>query len=99
MTQRVLCAAVWLKRGAVCVPTIPSRWWVAPYADEGRDPCTCARAAVTKLTRSITVLEEIHDSLFGQPPTSGGSKRACPMPPPAFTTTFQPLPRPLPTAA
>src|SRR5439155_25386931 len=63
-------------------------------AGEGRAPLTWPSAAVTKLTRSTTVLDEIQDSLFGHPLTSGGSKRLWPMPDPALAISFESEARP-----
>src|SRR5437879_11021604 len=70
-------------RLAFWVPISPSRCLRTASDAGGKVPFTWASADVVKLTRSTTVLDEIHDSLFGQPLTSGGSKRLCPMPEPA----------------
>src|SRR5207247_11187554 len=88
MNQRARSSAAWLRRPAVWGLSTPSRCrWMAS-AGEGRAPLTWPSAAVTKLTRSTTVLDEIQDSLIGHPLTSGGSKRLWPMPDPELAMTL-----------
>src|ERR1700693_5150481 len=88
MNQRDFSSVVWLSRFAVCGLTTPSRCWRAAFDADGSVPLMCPNAAVTKFTRSTTVLEEIQDALLGHPLTSGGSKRLWPIPYPAATTTL-----------
>src|SRR5260370_21901682 len=88
MSQRARSSAAWLKRLAVCGLSTPSSCLWTASAGDGSVPFTCATAAVAKLTLSTTVLDEIHDSLFGQPLTSGGSKRLCPIPDPEPAMSF-----------
>src|SRR2546430_13094068 len=89
MNQRARSSAAWLKSLAVCGLRTPSRCWCTASVADGSGVFTCVRAAVAKLTRSTTVFDEIHDSLFGQPLTSGGSKRLCPMPEPEPAMSFE----------
>src|SRR5690348_7247463 len=88
MNQRARSSAAWFKRLAVWALSTPSRCTCAASDAEGRLPFVCVIAAVTKFTRSTTVLEEIHDSLLGQPFTSGGSNRDCPIPDPDEAMTL-----------
>src|SRR5260370_37396908 len=88
MNQRARSSAAWLKRLAVCGLRTPSSCLWTASVGGGSVPFTCATAAVAKLTLSTTVLEEIHDSLFGHPLTSGGSKRLCPIPEPEPPMSF-----------
>src|SRR5262249_51803822 len=76
--QRAWSSAAVFSRPAVCGPTTPSRWWGAS-APGGTD-LSWLSTAVTQLTRAPTLLDEIPASLFGQPPTSGGSNRTWPRP-------------------
>src|SRR5882672_9768046 len=89
MNQRARASAAWFKRLAVCGLRTPSRCTRAASDVDGNEDLTWLSAAVTKFTRSTTVLDEIHDSLLGQPPTSGGSNSDCPIPVPALTASFE----------
>src|SRR5205807_9142499 len=82
MNQRARSSAARLNRLAVWGLRTPSRCWCTASIGEGKETFICATAAVAELTRSTTAFGEIHDSLFGHPLTSGGSKRLCPMPEP-----------------
>src|SRR5438132_13964775 len=75
MNQRARSSAARLKRLAVCGLRTPSRCWRTASMGECKDTLIFATAAVAKLTRSTTMLDEIHDSLFGDPLTSGGWNR------------------------
>src|SRR5579859_5007165 len=94
----VFSSVAWLSRLAVCSPTTPSRCWRGTSCEGGND-VACASVLVTKFTCSMTVLLEIHASLFGQPPTSGGSNRAWPMPEPDCAMRRARLPSPSANAA
>src|SRR5579864_2628742 len=99
MNQRARSSAAWVRRAAVCGLSTPSRWvWTASRAD-GTDVLSCASAAVTKLTRSTTVFDEIQASLFGQPLTSGGSNSVWPIPDPEAASNLEPAEEPNARAA
>src|ERR1700730_11597195 len=99
MNQRARSSAAWFKRVAVCGLRTPSRGTRDASDAAGTAVLSWPRAAVTKFTRSTTVLDEIHDSLLGQPPTSGGSKSDWPLPEPAAMTIFEGLVKPRASAA
>src|SRR5579864_3225537 len=89
MNQRARSSVAWLRNVEVCGLSTPSRCVCTASDAFGRAPLICASTDVTKLTRSTTVLDEIHESLLGHPLTSGGSKRLCPIPEPDPAITFE----------
>src|ERR1700704_3872513 len=89
MNQRARSSAAWFRRLAVWGLSTPSRCRRAASDVAGSALLIWPSDEVTKFTRSTTVLDEIHDSLLGQPPTSGGSNSDCPIPPPALVTSFE----------
>src|SRR5260370_42566120 len=91
MNQRARSSVAWFRSFAVCALSTPSRCVCGALAELGMDFFTWFITAVTKFTRSTTVLEEIHESLVGQPFTSGGPKRDWPIPEPAPATSFERL--------
>src|ERR1700736_2863709 len=99
MNQRARSSAAWFRRVAVCGLRTPSRWTRDASDAAGTAVLSWPRAAVTKFTRSTTVFDEIHDSLLGQPPTSGGSNSDCPIPAPAELMSFEGLLKPSARAA
>src|SRR5205807_10109590 len=77
-SQRARSSAAALRRAAVWGRRTLSTW-AGAWAPAGRRR-SCPSAAVTKLTRATTALDEIHASLLGHPPTSGGSNSTWPRP-------------------
>src|SRR5258708_35732741 len=88
MNQRARSSVAWFRSFTVCALSTPSRRVCGALAELGTDFFAWFITAVTKFTRSTTVLEEIHESLGGQPFTSGGSKSDWPIPEPAPATSF-----------
>src|ERR1700687_2182815 len=99
MNQRARSSEAWFKRLAVWALSTPSRCWRGASKAEGSDVLIWPSDPVTKFTRSTPVLEEIHDSLFGHPPTPGGSNSDWPIPAPAATMSFDDLAAPSACAA
>src|SRR5258708_36840982 len=89
MNQRARSSAVWLKSFAVWELSTPSRCLCTASVAGGKVPFACAIADVAKLTRSTPVFEEIHDSLFGQQLTSGGTNTLWPIPEPEHALRWE----------
>src|SRR5579859_1807964 len=97
MNHRWRSSVDWLNNFAVWGPSTPSRCDLTMSWAGGSEPLAWARTVVTKLTRSTTVVDEIHASLVGQPLTSGGSNSDWPSfgpePSMAFDTLLNPSAR------
>src|ERR1700682_4845972 len=99
MNQRARSSAAWFRSFAVCGLSTPLRCVRGAFVALGNAFFTWFIATVTKFPRSTTVLDEIHDSLVGQPFTSGGSKSDWPIPAPAPATSLERLVAPRACAA